>query len=480
MVTMVALPPTSDILLTKNFITFQLCALRDHVLMSEIVPSISPSPKPKRRHKEPESVTSLLPSGDGVLLKEKVEQFIDQPLESLPPSLDPDHRYIEIGEKCAQDLLIVANATEDNGWTFVGNSKGVSIMKKIPSKGDPPINCVKGTITINTPPDFVLRILIDPVHAKTLDDMLKEMKLVKEVTPTIDLMHLIFKAVWPTSSRDFSVCNVVGRIDKHTSVHAACSVTDSRIPELKGCVRGDVLAGGYCIKDVPGNPNAALVTYVTQVDLKGSVPAFVVNKIIESQPQCVKQLEKLVVCEFSKLNGDSAKMEQFEDKFPIYSIYPEKETLTKTEHIPVPANGSIILDNSSSNSLPPHITTVAEVMPSTNHDLEDTVTSDNPSTIDDMNNELTPINSLPSSIRHDASPEDLFGEKRIPNITMASVLDKLPRYKSDEVSISSDQSLRVCYCSCNNNYVLCGVLASRILEYCLLIFIYCGCTCCCF
>ena len=321
---------------------------------------------------------------------------MDQPLESGPllqlldpiPSSNPDHRYVNVGRKCAQDLLVVANATEEDGWTFVSNSKGVFIMKKISNKGDPRINCVKGTITINTPPDFVLRVLMDPVHESALDDMLKDTRVIKEVTPTIDLLHLTYKAVLLTSARDFAVCNVVGRIDEHTSVHAACSVTDHRIPEVKGCVRGDVMAGGYCIKDVPGNPNAALVTYITQVDLKGSVPAFVVNKIVESQPQCVNQLDKIVMKEYSKLTSDPAGMEQFEKKFPIYSIFPVKEAtpiIIITEHSEptastlgrTPGPTASTLGRTPGPDNIPCITTVAEVMSSNsyNHNLEDTFTT---------------------------------------------------------------------------------------------------------
>ena len=41
-------------------------------------------------------------------------------------------------------------------------------------------------------------------------------------------------------------------------------------PESKNFVRGDVKIGGYVIRDNPSNPQqSAIVTYVTQVDLKG-------------------------------------------------------------------------------------------------------------------------------------------------------------------------------------------------------------------
>ena len=95
--------------------------------------------------------------------------------------------------------------------------------------------------------------------------MLKDIELVHEISDTMHIRHLHYKAVWPTTARDFAVLDVVGRIDESTSIHGAVSIVDPRIPEDRGYVRGEVLAGGYVVEAIPRQPKRAHITYITQV-----------------------------------------------------------------------------------------------------------------------------------------------------------------------------------------------------------------------
>ena len=53
-------------------------------------------------------------------------------------------------------------------------------------------------------------------------------------------------------------------------VFPSAQVSHMDCPENKNFVRGDVKIGGYVIRDNPSDPQqSAIVTYVTQVDLKG-------------------------------------------------------------------------------------------------------------------------------------------------------------------------------------------------------------------
>lgn len=59
------------------------------------------------------------------------------------------------------------------------------------------------------------------------------------------------------------LCNV-------SHVFPSAQVSHMDCPESKSFVRGDVKIGGYVIRDNPNDPQqSAIVTYVTQVDLKG-------------------------------------------------------------------------------------------------------------------------------------------------------------------------------------------------------------------
>ena len=442
MVTLVALSSTSDDVLAQKLITFQVCALRDHVLLKELFAKAS-SPVLKKgkaivqeqETKDTDNTTDKRVGNSVQLCGNSEGHQTESSVDSL--LLGPDKHFVEVGRKCARDLLIVTNATEEDGWTVVGSNKGVFIMKKLPGKGDPPVNCVKGTMIINVPPDFLLRVLMDPTHASSLDEMMKEMHVIQAVSSSIQLLHIIYKAVWPTTARDFAVCNVVGRLDMNTRVHAACSIVDDRIPETKQCVRAIVMAGGYCIKDVVGDVNSSEVTYITQVDLKGSVPSFVVNKIVESQPQCVNQLRSIALKEYARLSSDPVKYKQFKETYPIHHINPlrKDEMFSNTSRGHANDECTSLANQSESQSVDgnvPQLKTVAEV-----HTIPSDLRVSLEETISVREEE---------DVSHASSPDDVFGEKRVPGISMSAVLEKLPQFKSDDAS-QSDQSSVVGCCS---------------------------------
>ena len=243
-----------------------------------------------------------------------------------PTLVSLDEKYLSLTKQTGQLLISIANATEQDGWIPLSAKNDVSALKKPPAKGAPPINCVKGTGMVKAPPEFILRFLKDPSTTTKLDELLKESKTVHEVSGAVHIVHLLYKPVWPTSPREFSVMSVSGQFDKQTWVDAGISVQDPRIPQEKGYVRGELIVGGYVIRSVPDNPELSEVTYAAQVDLKGSIPAFVVNKITESQPQCVSRLRNHVEPLYAAMKSDGPqRLREFEETVKIGLISPELE-----------------------------------------------------------------------------------------------------------------------------------------------------------
>lgn len=412
---------------THAVLCSQLCAFKDCIAMENYAVDMKQNTDMESK-RESKSTTR-----DKKKEKVSVKQSEIEPTSSIrntvvrhSPPVVADSPYMSFGIKCARDLVNVANATEEDGWTIVGNSKGIGVMKKIPTTGSL-VNCIKGTKIINAPPDFILRILMDPQHSTVLDDMLKEVKLIKKVSDSIQLLHLSYKAVWPTSPRDFSVCNVVGRVDASTRVHAACSIVDSLIPEVKGHVRGDVIAGGYCIKDVPDDPNSAEVIYITQVDLKGNVPAFVINKIVESQPQCINELNKIVLRERARLSSDQIELQKFEDTYLICDVNPSADRSP-----PQPDDTEDTHSTDDSSPVPSHTPTTTSRNTQLNgvHSNVETLT---------VTAEYEGEESLPSNVSGNFG--GAFDED---SISIAVVLEKIPPFKgTDGGSSAANRSLTV-------------------------------------
>ena len=206
-------------------------------------------------------------------------------------------------------------------------TKDVLIMKKPPQKGESSVNCIKGTGIIRAPPEFVFRVVRNRENNSKLDDMLKETRLVDRMSDTTVLVHLLFKAVWPTAPRDFTAISTAGRYDESTLVEAGVSVADPRVPEVKGHVRGNIVCGGYVIEVLPGKPEQCEVTYVSQAELRGNIPTFAVNKVTESQPMCIARLRSLAEEQYSLLKNNALKMREFEESVTLSPIFPQTSTL---------------------------------------------------------------------------------------------------------------------------------------------------------
>ena len=279
-----------------------------------------------------ESSTSSFPSSDTSFMLEESVSFVPQqrcevdarpPQQSSPLSHEEvlNQRYLSMAEECTNRLVSMAGQGTGEGWLEVGTTKNVHVMKKLPANNEPPINSVKGTGIVDAPPEFLLRILQDPAHTTTLDDLLKETRVVQKLSPAVTLVHLLYKPVWPTSPRDFAVLSVAGQVNATTWVSSGSSIEDSRIPLEKGYVRADLLGGGYVICSLPNKPNQSVVTYAACVNLKGSIPAFAVNKIAESQPMCVNNLRKLAEPLYKKMVADPQAMDEFQAQFPISQAF---------------------------------------------------------------------------------------------------------------------------------------------------------------
>ena len=256
------------------------------------------------------------------------------PLSSDASLTSLDAKYLSLAEGSAQTLVSTYHAAESEGWSTVGTTKNVFIMKKPPVKGGPPVNAVKGVGTIRAPPEFVMRFLKDPSHTLELDDMMKESRIVHKVSSAVHLVHLLYKAVWPTSPRAFSVLSVGGQVDAESWMSCGTSIEDPRIPPEKGYVRGGLVIGGYLIKSCPDNPDICEVMYAAQVDLKGNIPSFVVNKISDSQPMCVHRLRGLVEPLWNAMKNDPQKLKAYEEEFVIDHVFPDTPLAPDAEATP--------------------------------------------------------------------------------------------------------------------------------------------------
>lgn len=97
------------------------------------------------------------------------------------------------------------------------------------------------------------------------------------------ILHSQTKAVGPISARDFVDVVAIRELADGCFVNGGASVLDGRFPEQKGVVRGwNSAGGGWHFAPTPGQDGSVhcTVTYVIHSDLKGYLPAFVINSAL--------------------------------------------------------------------------------------------------------------------------------------------------------------------------------------------------------
>mmetsp|Transcript_29079 Transcript_29079/g.26455 ORF Transcript_29079/g.26455 Transcript_29079/m.26455 type:complete len:180 (+) Transcript_29079:652-1191(+) len=69
------------------------------------------------------------------------------------------------------------------------------------------------------------------------------------------------------------------------------SVTHPAMPHIKGNVRGDTKIAGYVMRPLPDDPNSTEMFILSQCDIKGMVPKFIVNYVAGKAPaEWIKKL----------------------------------------------------------------------------------------------------------------------------------------------------------------------------------------------
>ena len=225
------------------------------------------------------------------------EEFVDIMGVYYSPEKDLQ-KYKAVIDGALKTLMECYHAKDqEKGWCFVGNIKGVEILKKPGSPDFSPWDCSRGKVEINVPIEYLLAYLDDFKRVPEYDDLFDTAQVVESLGELTKIIHLEYKGIWPVSDRDFCSVdatrvledNTVAKFFKHTK-HPSC-------PPCKKFVRGKILIAGFVMKIVSEDPPKIMTSYVSHVDLQGSVPSRIINKVTANQPASVgivkENVEKL-------------------------------------------------------------------------------------------------------------------------------------------------------------------------------------------
>lgn len=196
-----------------------------------------------------------------------------------------------IAVKYNEDLVPVMKDLQDylamnEGWEPIKLSSEIVTGFRRPAAGG--LFVVKGTGVLKFSTDRILSLLKDLGRKTEYDEMFESGNVVQTISSDMEIVYQRFKKQFPASGRDFCILQRRVNLPNGQVIAAATSTTHPNCPPVKGLVRATLHMGAFVLE--PAGDNATKITYLTYVDLGGSVPGSIANMVQKKQPLVIEAL----------------------------------------------------------------------------------------------------------------------------------------------------------------------------------------------
>mmetsp|Transcript_44726 Transcript_44726/g.77402 ORF Transcript_44726/g.77402 Transcript_44726/m.77402 type:complete len:208 (-) Transcript_44726:379-1002(-) len=143
---------------------------------------------------------------------------------------------------------------------------------------------------VEASPDFMLELLLDNSRVGEYDSLFDGIDVVERPDDHTVVRHMLYKAIWPTSPRDFITYTTHNHLVKGKKnsgwVIASKSVVHPARPATRKRCRGTIYHFGYTLKPAPlaDGRTGTEVRMCAHMDLAGGMPASIINFLSSSQP----------------------------------------------------------------------------------------------------------------------------------------------------------------------------------------------------
>ncbi|KAJ3184234.1 hypothetical protein HDU87_005081 [Geranomyces variabilis] len=258
---------------------------RSSVARSSVAPR-SPSPPttdiPASEDADRASMAPTSPASP--VVAEKVEVV----KEEEPASTNPHHDSAALSLRLLRGL-----ESKESGWAFHSESSGVTISQKLVTGA--PMPMVRGDAILRGPHGATAQQILSVVKSssarKVWDGRFEDGNALVNYNLDESLVMSQQKGTFPVSGRDFVTANMTHYDEDGTIYFTATSVVDRSAPVDTKRVRAHLTVAGWIIKPVP---EGVAVTYIVQVDIKGSVPSSIIKVIQTQTPLCIAEVFKFL------------------------------------------------------------------------------------------------------------------------------------------------------------------------------------------
>jgi len=201
-----------------------------------------------------------------------------------------------LNDKVLRRALECLDQGEADGWEFVTETKGVRVHRKSLPSMDGKLSkycCVKASGVLAASPADILTLFEDNTRVAEYNKFYAEGRDLEAINDHTKVVWAASPPMFFFKARDF--CTVVHyrKLQDGTVVVVNRAVEHPDAPRTDKYVRAEILMGANIIQPVPGKPNQAIFTIVTQVDpgIKFAPPA-IVNKVVSwGPPTFFKEIE---------------------------------------------------------------------------------------------------------------------------------------------------------------------------------------------
>ena len=191
--------------------------------------------------------------------------------------------------------LMNESPTKDNGYSNVIDENNCQVYKKVVEGFQ--VILIKCLAKIPYNKDVVFEAIANLNIRKQWDSVFSELRVVNYNGENgAEILYMVIKSpVFIVSDREFVQQRKIWRNFPTAKSHMLhfISVDSPECPLNKKCIRAETIVSGYFIEDDPDEPGHSIIGVLSQTDVKGYIPIFLVNKFApKSSKNWIKSLKK--------------------------------------------------------------------------------------------------------------------------------------------------------------------------------------------
>ena len=247
------------------------------------------------------------------------------------PEIDPNtvngpNKEFVLGTRSRLNKLI--ELINGGKWKSTTKNKEIKVYTKFSKSG---LACVKGETYFPFDAEKIIEYIKRADIRHEYDKYTDEAFIIDEAEHRTLIVYAKIKKIMVVSSRDLTFATQLITSKKLKTMYTPTySIELPDYPPIKKAVRAEMPNGGWVIMETPDG--GSTVVYVSELDFKGSLPKFLIEKTADVQVSILTALKKYMIAQMGVKEGEVWKRpvdENVKGQSTVAKIEPYQEVLAK-------------------------------------------------------------------------------------------------------------------------------------------------------